>query len=170
MSRMIMLTSLLISIFALTAQSSAAQEPRADQAVTANAQAPAVALVPGPLRGLGSIGAARNGSLLRCSGSRTVAMANAGHSRRCLVSNKEQQAALADLSTASVKALTMISDTCKGGVGDKSQLSVMQSRVEALADVLKTVRPAYEAFYAKLNDNQKLRLDALGPRRNGWRW
>jgi hypothetical protein len=64
----------------------------------------------------------------------------------------------------------MISDTCKGGVGDKSQLSVMQSRVEALADVLKTIRPAYEAFYTKLSDNQKLRLGALGPRRNGWRW
>ncbi len=84
--------------------------------------------------------------------------------------NEAQQAKLADLSMASVKALTMISDTCKGGVGDKSQLSVMQSWVEGLADVLKTVRPAYEAFYAKLNDNQKLRLDVLGPRRNGWRW
>jgi hypothetical protein len=84
--------------------------------------------------------------------------------------NKEQQAALAELSVTSAKALTMISDTCKGGVGDKSQLSIMQSRVEALVDILKTVRPAYEAFYAKLTDNQKLRVDALGPRRNGWRW
>jgi hypothetical protein len=45
--------------------------------------------------------------------------------------NEEEQAALADLSTASAKALTMISDTCKGGVEDKSQLSVMQSRVAA---------------------------------------
>jgi hypothetical protein len=37
-------------------------------------------------------------------------------------------------------------------------------------DVLKTVRPAYEAFYAKLDDKQKQRLDSLGPRRSGWRW
>ena len=169
MSRMIMLTSLLISIFALTAQSSTAKEPRADQAATANAQSPAVALVPGPLTGLGSLGPHGTGRFcdVRAAGLsqwRTRALT------QMLGLDKEQQAALADLSTASVKALTLISDTCKGSVGDKSQLSVMQSRVEALADVLKTVRPAYEAFYAKLNDNQKLRLDALGPRRNGWRW
>ncbi len=55
MSRMIMLASLLTSIFALTAQNAAAQEPRVG-AVTANLQAPAVALVPGPLQGLGSLG------------------------------------------------------------------------------------------------------------------
>ena len=84
--------------------------------------------------------------------------------------NKEQQVSLAELSVASAKAVSMISETCKGGVGEKSQLSVMQSWIEALVDVIKTVRPAYEVFYAKLNDNQKLRLDALGPRRNGWRW
>jgi LTXXQ motif family protein len=84
--------------------------------------------------------------------------------------NKEQQAALTDLSAVSAKALVMISATCQGPSTDKSQLAVIQSRVETLLDVLKAVRPAYEAFYAKLDDNQKLRLDSLGPRRNGWRW
>ncbi len=167
MSRMIVLASLLISIVALT--SAAAQEPRADQAVAGNAQAPAVALVPGPLRGLGSMGPHGTG---RFCDVRAVGLSQ--WRTRALVQmlglNQEQQAALVDLSAASAKALSMISDSCKGGTGDKSQLNVMQSRVEALVDVLKTVRPAYEAFYAKLNGNQKLRMDALGPRRNGWRW
>ena len=84
--------------------------------------------------------------------------------------NKEQQAALTDLSVVSAKALAMISTTCQSNTVDKSQLSVIQGRVETLLEVLKAVRPAYEAFYAKLDDNQKLRLDSLGPRRNGWRW
>ena len=169
MSRMVMLTALLILSFALTAQSSAAQEPRAGQAGRANAQTPAVALVPGSLQGLGSLGPHGTG---RFCDVRAVGLSQwrTGALTQMLGLNEEQQAALADLSTASAKALTMISDTCKGGVGDKSQLSVMQSRVEALADVLKTVRPAYETFYTKLSDNQKLRLGALGPRRNGWRW
>ena len=169
MSRMIMLTSLLISIFALTAQSSTAQEPRAGQAATANAPSSCRCTCPWTTPGLGSLGPHGTG---RFCDVRAVGLSQ--WRTRALVQmlglDEEQQAGLADLSTASAKALTMISDTCKGGVGDKSQLSVMQSRVEALADVLKTVRPAYEAFYAKLNDNQKLRLDALGPRRNGWRW
>ncbi len=89
---------------------------------------------------------------------------------RMLDLNKEQQSALTNLSAASAKALAMISATCQGSTADKSQLSVIQGRVETLLEVLKTVRPAYEAFYAKLDDNQKLRLDSLGPRRNGWRW
>ncbi len=169
MSRMILLTSLLISIFALTARISAAQAPRADQTGAGNAQGPAVALVPGPLRGLGSMGPHGTG---RFCDVRAVGLSQWRNSAltQMLGLNKEQQTALIDLSAASAKALSMISDTCKGTIGDKAQLSVIQSRVEALVDLLKTVRPAYEAFYAKLNDNQKLRLDALGPRRNGWRW
>jgi hypothetical protein len=33
-----------------------------------------------------------------------------------------------------------------------------------MLQVLKAVRPVYEAFYDKLDSAQKLRLDALGPR------
>ena len=73
MFRMVVLTALMIPIVALTAQSSAAQEPRGGQAVAKNAQTPAVALVPGPLRGLGSMGPHGTGRF--CDVSRTGAMA-----------------------------------------------------------------------------------------------
>jgi hypothetical protein len=34
------------------------------------------------------------------------------------------------------------------------------------------VRPAFDAFYATLNDDQKKTLDQIGPRRRhgGWGW
>ena len=38
----------------------------------------------------------------------------------------------------------------------------MEARVETLLRVLKTVRPAYQTFYASLDNAQKLRVDALG--------
>jgi hypothetical protein len=33
-----------------------------------------------------------------------------------------------------------------------------------------TARPAFETFYAALDDQQKARLDDIGPPRWGWRW
>jgi hypothetical protein len=50
------------------------------------------------------------------------------------------------------------------------QLAVMERRVAALLDALKIIRPAYDKFYASLDDQQKARMDALGPGRHGWRW
>jgi hypothetical protein len=53
---------------------------------------------------------------------------------------------------------------------EKSQLGIMEARVETLLQVLRTVRPAYQTFYASLDNAQKLRVDTLGPRRHGWQW
>jgi hypothetical protein len=50
------------------------------------------------------------------------------------------------------------------------QLAVMERRVTGLLDALKIIRPAYDKFYASLDDQQKARLDGLGPGRHGWRW
>jgi hypothetical protein len=49
----------------------------------------------------------------------------------------------------------------------------MEKRVEAMLQAIKSVRPAFEPFYALLDDQQRARLDAIGPRRwgwHGWRW
>jgi hypothetical protein len=47
----------------------------------------------------------------------------------------------------------------------------MQTRMEAMLEAIKTARPAFEAFYGTLTDEQKQRLDAIGPRHWGWsRW
>ena len=42
--------------------------------------------------------------------------------------------------------------------------------MEAMVQAIKTVRPPFDAFYATLNDDQKRRFDAVGPRRWQWRW
>jgi hypothetical protein len=46
----------------------------------------------------------------------------------------------------------------------------MEQRMEAMLQAIRTVRPAFDAFYATLTDAQKTRLDRLGPRRWQWRW
>ena len=86
-----------------------------------------------------------------------------------------QKAALAGLRSASAKAAETISATCAEPVPAKSteRMALMEKRVEAGLQAIKLVRPAFEAFYGTLDDQQKARLDAIGPRRwgwRGWRW
>jgi hypothetical protein len=86
-----------------------------------------------------------------------------------------QRAALNELRTASAKAVETISAACNTDFPAKSteRLAAMEKRVEAMLQGIKTVRPAFDAFYALLDDQQKARLDDIGPRRwgwRGWRW
>ncbi len=83
-----------------------------------------------------------------------------------------QRAPLADLRTASAKAADGIKSTCPHEIPQTSvqRMAFMEKRMEAMLGAIKTVRPAFEAFYAALSDEQKARLDAVGPRRWGWHW
>ena len=84
-----------------------------------------------------------------------------------------QRAALNDLRTASTKAAEVISAACKAPMPDKSteRLGSMEARLETMLQAVKIVRPAFDKLYAALDDQQKARLDATGPRRWGWgRW
>lgn len=84
--------------------------------------------------------------------------------------NDAQKARLADLRVASTKAAEAISATCAIEVPTKSveRLALMEKRLDAMGQAVKMVRPAFEAFYATLDDSQKTRLDTAGPRRWGW--
>ena len=64
----------------------------------------------------------------------------------------------------------MIATACARRTTEKPQLTTIEERLETLLQVLKTVRPSYEAFFATLNPQQQQRVDALGPGRFGWRW
>jgi hypothetical protein len=81
-----------------------------------------------------------------------------------------QRAALSDLRAASTKAAEALAGACPRDVPASSaeRLSFMEKRMEAMLEAIKTVRPAFEALYASLSDEQKARLDAAGPRR--WSW
>ena len=64
-----------------------------------------------------------------------------------------------------------LAGACPGDVPRSSteRLGFMEKRMEAMLQAIKTVRPAFDALYAALSDEQKARLDSAGPRRWGWR-
>lgn len=91
---------------------------------------------------------------------------------RAVQPTEAQRAALADLRAASAKAAEGIKSACPREIPLTSvqRLAFMEKRMEAMLAAIRTVRPAFEAFYATMNDEQKARIDAMGPRRWGWHW
>jgi LTXXQ motif family protein len=83
-----------------------------------------------------------------------------------------QRAALADLRAASTKTAEALTSTCPREIPQTSaqRMAFMEKRMEAMLEAIKTVRPAFEAFYDTMSDEQKARLDSVGPRRWGWHW
>lgn len=51
-----------------------------------------------------------------------------------------------------------------------ARMEAMEKRMEAMLAASKAVRPALEAFYASLTDEQKAQLDSGGERHRFWRW
>lgn len=87
--------------------------------------------------------------------------------------NEAQRVALNELKSASATAADLITTGCPATPPAKSteRLAFMETRLAAMQQAVKTVRPAFDAFYAALDDQQKARLDAAGPQRWGWnRW
>ena len=81
-----------------------------------------------------------------------------------------QREALDTLRAASTKAAETISAACTREAPAKApeRLALMEQRLDAMHLAIKTVRPAFDAFYASLGEEQKVKLDAAGPRRWGW--
>jgi LTXXQ motif family protein len=93
---------------------------------------------------------------------------------RVVQRTEAQRPALAALRTASAKAADGLKSACPLEIPQTSvqRLAFMEKRMEAMVEAIRIVRPAFEAFYAALSDEQKARLDAVGPQRWGWhsRW
>jgi hypothetical protein len=83
-----------------------------------------------------------------------------------------QRAAFNELKAASTKAADVIAAACPRDFPETStaRLEAMEKRLDAMLQAVKTVRPAFDAFYATLTDEQKAELNKAGPRRWGWRW
>jgi hypothetical protein len=75
-----------------------------------------------------------------------------------------QRAALDELANASVTAAQTIKAACPTGLSltAPSRLGSMQQRIEAMIAAVATVQPPLDKFYSLLNDEQKVRLNALG--------
>ena len=48
------------------------------------------------------------------------------------------------------------------------QFEMMERRMDTTVQAVKTVRPAFDALYAALDDQQKAKVDELGSKRSGW--
>jgi hypothetical protein len=75
-----------------------------------------------------------------------------------------QRAALDELANASVTAAQTIRAACPTTLPltAPSRLGSMQQRIEAMIAAVATVQPSLDKFYSLLNDEQKVRLNALG--------
>jgi hypothetical protein len=80
----------------------------------------------------------------------------------------EQQTALDELGTASVKAAEMIKTACPAAPAFTAtgRLEAMEARIEAMQHAIEIVREPMDRFYGLLTDEQKARLVAGQPSTN----
>jgi LTXXQ motif family protein len=84
--------------------------------------------------------------------------------QRAIEPTETQRTALDELANASVTAAQTIKAACptRLSLTAPSRLAAMQQRIEAMIAAVATVQPPLDKFYSLLNDEQKVRLNALG--------
>lgn len=125
---------------------------------------------PGMMMGPGMMGMGRMG---RMCDPRAAGLAEWRMERieRMVNPNESQRAALENLRNASAKAADIVAAACprEFPANASARLALMEKRLDAMQQAVKIVRPAFDAFYAALNDEQKARVNAHGGRHWGWR-
>ncbi len=86
-----------------------------------------------------------------------------------------QRAAFDALKDASKKAADTMAAACPRDypANASARLESMEKRLDAMLAAVRSVRPAFDAFYGALTDEQKRRLDTAysgGWRGHMWRW
>jgi hypothetical protein len=77
----------------------------------------------------------------------------------------QQQNAFDDLKKAAQSASDQLRSSCPTAVPQSpvARLETIQTRLSAMADATKSIRPSLESFYASLNDEQKAKFNMMGP-------
>jgi hypothetical protein len=77
----------------------------------------------------------------------------------------QQQSAFNDLKNATQKASDQLQSSCPSAVPKLpvARVDTVATRLTAMADALKSVRPGLQNFYASLSDEQKARFNTIGP-------
>jgi hypothetical protein len=90
---------------------------------------------------------------------------------RAVAPTDTQRPAFDALKAASTKAADGVAAACPREFPQSpiGRLDVMERRLTAMLEAVKTVRPAFEAFYSSLTDEQKARFNTVGARPRGWR-
>jgi hypothetical protein len=83
-----------------------------------------------------------------------------------------QRARFDELKAASTKAAEAMSAACPSDVPATlvGRMEAIEKRLDAMLQALKTVRPALDAFYATLSDEQKANLDGRRGSGRFWHW
>jgi len=83
-----------------------------------------------------------------------------------------QRLKLDELKAASTKASEAMRSACPTDIPATmpGRMEAMEKRMEAMLQAVKTVRPALDAFYATLTDQQKAQIDSNSGRGRFWRW
>jgi len=87
------------------------------------------------------------------------------HIAKTVEPDDTQRALLNDLKAATTQALDTLKASCPTELPNTpgGRIEAMHARLVAMLQSVRTVRPALEKFYRSLNDEQKARLNALGP-------
>jgi hypothetical protein len=77
----------------------------------------------------------------------------------------QQQSAFDDLKKAAQKVGDQLQSSCPTAVPKSpvAWLETIETRLSAVADAIKAIRPNLKNFYASLSDEQKARFNAMGP-------
>ena len=94
------------------------------------------------------------------------------HMERAVKPTDVQSAKLEELKVASGKAAGAMRIACTAEVPPTmaGRMEATEKRLEAMLQAVKLVRPAFEAFYATLSDDQKASLNTGSGRNRFWRW
>jgi LTXXQ motif family protein len=79
--------------------------------------------------------------------------------------NDSQRAALDGLKGATAKAVDILQSACPSELPSTptGRLAAMGQRLDAMLQAVQIIRPALDAFYQSLDDEQRARFNALGP-------
>jgi hypothetical protein len=77
----------------------------------------------------------------------------------------QQRSTFDDLRKATQHAADQLQSSCPTAIPQSpvARLDTAEARLNAMADAIKSVRPALENFYASLNDERKARFNMMGP-------
>ena len=77
----------------------------------------------------------------------------------------QQRSTFDDLKKATQNAADQLRSSCPSAVplSPVARIDTAATRLRAMADAIKSIRPVLENFYASLNDEQKARFNMMGP-------
>jgi LTXXQ motif family protein len=77
----------------------------------------------------------------------------------------QQRSTFDDLKKATQNARDQLQSSCPTASPQSpvARIEIVEARLKAMAEAIKSVRPALESFYASLNDEQKAKFNTMGP-------